>query len=776
MVKKGKVKQKKAQRASKTTAGKNRKQSEPSAEPIFSDVEDASSEDETTNKPARCPHLKCIKLPKIKKTLPHLEPGDCYICKKETTLDSEIATTEDKDKKQFLCLTCCKITCSNEDNDHAHEHFEMTNKGDSLAINLKSLECWCFRCEGEIAPSSKNQVIFDVRTLVEKHLGTKASKAEKSVSEPKLSSKQKIRIVAPGLQNLGNTCFFNSLMQSISATKYLQDLWMMPLEDLKKVPHTFGPLNTSMRGMLTSMWTQKGSVVKPVEFFSMIAKKWKQFKGFHQQDSHELMRYLFDGLREEQIKSTRRGDQGTETKSVSIIDDCFGGKLVSLIVCDTCKSVSYSYEDFLDLSLPIDIDIQEPVDKKSRKEKRSRKVPKTNADDKGEEEIEEAKRESEESSNAAIPTPSAEYLAFASSLLSDRCADMKIEKFSLENCINKFTAVEELSGENSYTCESCYKYMHPESEADSDSSASPSVTEEAFLHSPGSPNSITSDQEDECSLENPLPVEDKATAENSDLAELELDNRSSQPESELLDLKDMSLNESSESMMEMDLFASSETDGNSDNEASPPVDAFGNYIEKPVTVAPQKPKKQTYVLRKAFRRYLIHTAPTVLVCHLKRFQQYGYSLFRASTRKIDDYVQFPTEIDISTFMAPRTCFPEGKSPILSQNQELIIANFNEKQPQIMYSLYAVVVHMGGLSGGHYVAYVLTDRYEDPISSEASQDDSEEPKETPTTKPAEKRWIYCSDTQVRPAPLEEVLRCQAYLLFYEKYTPAESDTC
>jgi ubiquitin carboxyl-terminal hydrolase 16/45 len=36
---------------------------------------------------------------------------------------------------------------------------------------------------------------------------------------------------------------------------------------------------------------------------------------------------------------------------VSFVDLLFGGRLASMIVCGTCKSVSHTYEDFMDLSM-----------------------------------------------------------------------------------------------------------------------------------------------------------------------------------------------------------------------------------------------------------------------------------------------------------------------------------------------------------------------------------------------------------------------------------------
>ena len=42
-----------------------------------------------------------------------------------------------------------------------------------------------------------------------------------------------------------------------------------------------------------------------------------------------------------------------EDKLVSFVDMLFGGRLASILVCEKCKKVSLTYEDFNDLSLSI---------------------------------------------------------------------------------------------------------------------------------------------------------------------------------------------------------------------------------------------------------------------------------------------------------------------------------------------------------------------------------------------------------------------------------------
>lgn len=127
-----------------------------------------------------------------------------------------------------------------------------------------------------------------------------------------------------------------------------------------------GPLTTYFKNFLNTMWKQRGGTVAPRDLFVQIAKKWKVFRGYQQQDSHELMRYLFDGIKQEErdmikrhlsedIAGRARGSEQESTEGTGnvqgssasekdpryapFIDSCFSGKLVSVIVCDACKKV-----------------------------------------------------------------------------------------------------------------------------------------------------------------------------------------------------------------------------------------------------------------------------------------------------------------------------------------------------------------------------------------------------------------------------------------------------
>lgn len=68
-----------------------------------------------------------------------------------------------------------------------------------------------------------------------------------------------------------------------------------------------------------------------------------------------------------------------------------------------------------------------------------------------------------------------------------------------------------------------------------------------------------------------------------------------------------------------------------------------------------------------------------------------------------------------------------------------------------FRLIGVVEHLGTMRGGHYVAYVR-----------AAKGNKKADKES-----ADFLWYHASDAYVREASMEEVLRCEAYILFYEK---------
>ncbi|KAK3805616.1 MAG: hypothetical protein J3Q66DRAFT_319819 [Benniella sp.] len=305
----------------------------------------------------------------------------------------------------WMCMSCQSINCGLTARKHAKAHHQTKGHDHPIAINLGNLDCWCYECDNYLMTSGgKNPTVSECRSLLTKELQARQSRMRAaSIAHSKKSkgavastptpaaAPVKAKVLAPGLQNLGNTCFFNSVMQILVETKSLKAILSEKgRPDFQRslaveTDSGVGPLTDNFKDFLSTTWKQKGGIVAPRDLFQQIAKKWRMFRGFRQQDSQELMRHLFDGIREEEkelIKKTvgenptsaTDGDDANLPKYVPFIDSCFAGKLVSVIVCHSCKKCSYAYEDYFDLSLPVKDTDREALDNDA--------VPSTSKDEK----------------------------------------------------------------------------------------------------------------------------------------------------------------------------------------------------------------------------------------------------------------------------------------------------------------------------------------------------------------------------------------------------------
>eukprot|EP01113_Clastostelium_recurvatum_P037222 TRINITY_DN5411_c0_g1_i5.p1 TRINITY_DN5411_c0_g1~~TRINITY_DN5411_c0_g1_i5.p1 ORF type:complete len:976 (-),score=225.41 TRINITY_DN5411_c0_g1_i5:26-2803(-) len=157
-----------------------------------------------------------------------------------------------------------------------------------------------------------------------------------------------------GLRNLGNTCFFNSIMQNITRTQLLRDIYLglavQPGYDDTVVLNK--GLTAAFRDFMSNMWTGSATIFSPSNIFAQICRKAPRFKGFRQQDSHELLRFLLDGLGEEEAEYMKAHGKAPN-KHATIVKRVFGGVLCSTITCHQCQSQSKVTEPFLDISIPI---------------------------------------------------------------------------------------------------------------------------------------------------------------------------------------------------------------------------------------------------------------------------------------------------------------------------------------------------------------------------------------------------------------------------------------
>ncbi|XP_019907445.1 ubiquitin carboxyl-terminal hydrolase 19 isoform X3 [Esox lucius] len=184
-----------------------------------------------------------------------------------------------------------------------------------------------------------------------------------------------------GLVNLGNTCFMNSVIQSLSNTRELRDYFhdrAFETEINCNNPlGTGGRLAIGFAVLLRALWKGTHHAFQPSKLKAIVASKASQFTGYAQHDAQEFMAFLLDGLHEdlnriqnkpytETVDSDGRLDEVGEIEVVaeeawqrhkmrndSFIVDLFQGQYKSKLVCPVCSKVSITFDPFLYLPVPL---------------------------------------------------------------------------------------------------------------------------------------------------------------------------------------------------------------------------------------------------------------------------------------------------------------------------------------------------------------------------------------------------------------------------------------
>ncbi|MBA0643518.1 hypothetical protein Goklo_027804 [Gossypium klotzschianum] len=142
-----------------------------------------------------------------------------------------------------------------------------------------------------------------------------------------------------GLNNCGNSCYANAVLQCLAFTRPLTSY-----------------LVKGLHSKACKFLAKEGeSPLSPIRILSKIQKIGSNLGPGKEEDAHEFLRYAVDAMQSVCLKEARAA--GPLAEETSLIGLTFGGYLHSKIKCMKCLGKSERYERMMDLTVEIDGDI-----------------------------------------------------------------------------------------------------------------------------------------------------------------------------------------------------------------------------------------------------------------------------------------------------------------------------------------------------------------------------------------------------------------------------------
>lgn len=580
--------------------------------------------------------------------------------------------------------------------------------------------------------NDENSVSADIKirktsmTTVNVSLKTGAESTQSETFESFKTSEMLPRV--RGLTNLGNTCFFNAMMQNLAQTPFLLEVLKelaepdehfelpggkveeMDLPKIKGQLSEWGAFTAALAETLEELQTKSGGVFTPRSILKQFTTKWPQFAGGDQHDSHEALRHLLESVRSEDLRryqavilkelgynskiDPKNVDNEVKAKikfygnqaqdRILRPEPVFRGFLVSTLTCQDCNNISPRQETFLDISLPVTTDkphppstrrktSPEPMERLPSGPTKSQMKKEKRAERKAKRSTKNQNRKQQSSSNAVGDSVDDESKETenVSSAMSESDADVEDSITDDPSSRNKITFDPNGNSVQLNSPQSPEKKDDmPENPFKGEETPS-NVMYEASVSSAGIESLSNHISKVKIAEEEPIDEDEKQKAIKNQQVLRQQQHR----------IRQISHADWSNTLGPRYQCPEGELSVQSCLNHFMSVEYMmgNNKVGCEACTERINGKNGKTVYTNATKQFLISSPPAVLILHLKRFQVGMRGMFR----KIAKHVEFPPTLDLAPFCASKV---------------KLLSHVRRHQKKMLYSLYGIVEHSGSMHG------------------------------------------------------------------------------